>query len=113
VLALPSNYEPWGLIVNEAMSCARPAVVSDVAGCAPDLIEDGVTGYRFRSGDVGELADALHKSTVDPEHAKRMGHASLSRINTWDYEADVRALREGLARLFPERVNALMKAIPV
>jgi glycosyltransferase involved in cell wall biosynthesis len=107
VLAMPSNYEPWGLIVNEAMSCARPAIVSDVAGCAPDLIEDGVTGYRFRSGDVDGLADALHKSTRDPEHAKAMGQASSKRISTWDYEADVRGLREALSRLFPDRVKAM------
>lgn len=104
-LALPSNYEPWGLIVNEAMSCGRPTIVSDVAGCCPDLIEDGVTGYRFRSGDADHLAEVLLKATKDPEHARSMGQASLNRMSTWDYEADVRGIRDALTRLFPHRLN--------
>jgi glycosyltransferase involved in cell wall biosynthesis len=44
-LVLPSDYgETWGLVVNEAMACGLPAVVSDRVGCGPDLIEEGVTG---------------------------------------------------------------------
>ncbi len=45
VLALPSGAEEtWGLVVNEAMACGIPAVVSDAVGCGPDLVEPGVTG---------------------------------------------------------------------
>ena len=44
-LVLPSDYgETWGLVVNEAMACGRPAIVSDRVGCAADLVTDGVTG---------------------------------------------------------------------
>jgi glycosyltransferase involved in cell wall biosynthesis len=60
VLALPSDAnETWGLVVNEAMSCGVPAVVSDQVGCAPDLIAEGQTGYVHPLGDVPRLADAL------------------------------------------------------
>ena len=38
VLVLPSEKEPWGLVVNEAMACGLVPVVSDAVGCAPDLV---------------------------------------------------------------------------
>jgi len=60
LLVLPSDGgETWGLVVNEAMACGTAAVVSDVVGCAPDLIEEGVTGATYPLGDTGALAAAL------------------------------------------------------
>ena len=57
-LVLPSQSETWGLVVNEALACGVPCVVSDTVGCAPDLIDDA-TGAVFRRGDVPALAAAL------------------------------------------------------
>lgn len=63
VLVLPSDAnESWGLVVNEAMACGLPAVVSDAAGCAPDLVDDGATGYRYPCGSVAALAVALGRA---------------------------------------------------
>jgi len=58
VLVLP-GCESWGLVVNEAMACGVPAVVSDAAGCAPDVIEEGGTGWVFPARDVPALAQRL------------------------------------------------------
>ena len=59
-LVLPSDSgETWGLVVNEAMACGTPAIVSDAVGCAPDLIEDGKTGFSYACGDVAALAGRL------------------------------------------------------
>jgi len=58
-LVLPSASETWGLVVNEAMACGLPAVVSDGAGCAPDLIEPGRTGQIYKGGDTRALANAM------------------------------------------------------
>jgi glycosyltransferase involved in cell wall biosynthesis len=38
---LPSQWEEWGLVVNEAMACGSPVAVSETAGCAEDLLEAG------------------------------------------------------------------------
>jgi len=62
LLCLPSDGETWGLVVNEAMACGTPAVVSDACGCAPDLIDEGRTGHVFATGDVAALADALART---------------------------------------------------
>ena len=62
VLVLPSDGgETWGLVVNEAMACGLPAVVSEAVGCAPDLIEPGETGFSFPLGDIEALAGALEE----------------------------------------------------
>ena len=59
-LVLPSDgTETWGLIVNEAMACGLPAIVSDACGCSPDLIEEGKTGYSYSLGDVDALVDRM------------------------------------------------------
>jgi glycosyltransferase involved in cell wall biosynthesis len=59
VLVLPSDaHETWGLVVNEAMACGTPAVVSTAAGCAPDLI-DAFTGRSYECGDLDGLRRAL------------------------------------------------------
>jgi glycosyltransferase involved in cell wall biosynthesis len=61
VLVLPSESETWGLVVNEAMACGTPAIVSDVVGCAPDLVAEGKTGSVFPVGNVQALAACLEK----------------------------------------------------
>jgi glycosyltransferase involved in cell wall biosynthesis len=58
VLVLPGD-ETWGLVVNEAMACGIPAIVSDAAGCGPDMIDADVTGWTFPMGDINALADRL------------------------------------------------------
>jgi len=58
-MVLPSHREPWGLVVNEALSYGCPVVVSDICGCTPELVLNGVTGYIFPAGDVGALSESM------------------------------------------------------
>lgn len=62
VLVLSSDAgETWGLVVNEAQACGRPAIVSDAVGCAPDLIDGELTGYTYPLGDTEALAQRIMK----------------------------------------------------
>lgn len=62
MLAMPSRTgETWGLVVNEALHHGVPCAVSSSVGCAPDLIEAGVTGEIFDAGSTLELAEAIEK----------------------------------------------------
>ena len=59
-LVLPSDgTETWGLIVNEAMACGTPAIVSEACGCEPDLIVQGETGYSFQLGNTETLSKCM------------------------------------------------------
>ncbi len=72
LLVLPSDYqETWGLVVNEAMACGIPAVVSDAVGCGPDLIEPGRTGAVFPLGDVSALSGAIQSTLALPPSSIR------------------------------------------
>jgi glycosyltransferase involved in cell wall biosynthesis len=59
VLVLTSVSETWGLVVNEAMACGLPAIVSTACGCEPDLIVEGETGFAFTAGEVAAFTAAL------------------------------------------------------
>jgi glycosyltransferase involved in cell wall biosynthesis len=83
-LVLPNVRETWGLVVNEAMATGLPAVVSDGAGCAPDLIVPGETGEIFRAGDVGDLVEALQRMR-DRGGRSRMAAACRARIASSTY----------------------------
>jgi len=62
VLVLSSSSETWGLVVNEALACGTPVVVSDACGCAPDLAEDRAVGRTYPVGDIQQLEQALAAS---------------------------------------------------
>lgn len=60
VIVLPSDArESWGLVVNEAAACGRPAIVSEEVGCMPDLIDNKYTGFSYRLGDCAQLVDRM------------------------------------------------------
>jgi glycosyltransferase involved in cell wall biosynthesis len=69
-IVLPSESETWGLVVNEAMACGIPAVVSDHCGCAEDLPARVDQHLVFRCGDIDDLARAMGialNGTIPPE----------------------------------------------
>ena len=101
VFVLPSRHEPWGVIVNEVMNAARPVIVSDDVGCAPDLIDDGVNGYIYPVGDVAALENALHRVLDTPGVAKAMGQRAFNRIQTWSFTEDIQGLRRAMASIVP------------
>lgn len=80
-LVLPSDYgETWGLVVNEAMACGRPAIVSDRAGCATDLVTDGATGWVFPFADTAALARRLLDAASDPQRLRALGQQARARV---------------------------------
>jgi len=92
VFVLPSEKEPWGLAVNEAMACGTAAIVSDQVGAAFDLA-DGDCGAVFESSNMAALAGALRKCLAAPDE---MGAQARRKIAGWDFEADVDGLKRAL-----------------
>ena len=99
VFVLPSRHEPWGLIVNEVMNAARPVIVTDDAGCHPDLITNGVEGFVYPVRKVDALAEALRQVFRTPDTAVEMGRNALRRINSWSFDQDIAGLRQAIAHV--------------
>ncbi|HUY27900.1 MAG TPA: glycosyltransferase family 4 protein [Candidatus Binataceae bacterium] len=97
VFVLPSNAEPWGLILNEVMNAAKPVIASDAVGAAPDLVIDGANGFVYPAGDIGALARALERVTRSPEHAAAMGAKSLEIVSRYSFAADRAGLLAAIA----------------
>jgi glycosyltransferase involved in cell wall biosynthesis len=86
-LVLPTHSDPWGLVVNEAMACGLPIVVSSVAGCSADLVEDGWNGYVVPPRDSEKLSVAIDSLLRQPELKQTMSAHSLERIRKYSPEA--------------------------
>jgi len=80
VLVLPSLSEPWGLVVNEAMVCGMPVVVSKNCGCAEDLVKNGKNGFSFDPKHQQELENSLRFFIENPEKIVAMGQESSAII---------------------------------
>ncbi|MEO0650496.1 MAG: glycosyltransferase family 4 protein [Planctomycetota bacterium] len=96
VLTLPSTFEPWGLIVNEAMAAGRPVVVSDRVGSGFDLVEPGRTGEVHPAGDARGLQEALWRVLESRETARAYGERAAERIARHDFDAVARGITAAL-----------------
>jgi 1,2-diacylglycerol 3-alpha-glucosyltransferase len=82
---LASDSDQWGLVVNEAMASGLPVLVSAGAGCAEDLVVDGINGYTFPPGDPLGLARLLAKVLASGK-IRELGNSSRARITNWSTE---------------------------
>lgn len=101
VLVLSSIAETWGLVVNEGMACGLPAVVTDTAGCVPDMIDERHTGFSYPCGDVHALADRLARAAelrASPATQAALAERTRAHSPASAAEATVAAVRSLLAR---------------
>jgi glycosyltransferase involved in cell wall biosynthesis len=82
---LPSRFEPWGLVVNEAMASGLPVLVSEECGCRPDLVPQDE--FCFSAGDVNRMAITLKDmASFDAGELRRLGAANRKRIASFSPE---------------------------
>lgn len=96
VFVLPSENEPWGLVINEAMAAGLPVVASEEIGAVGDLVEHGRNGFTFEAGDTAALADSLHEVVSNEKRRKRMSEESMDIIRGWSYEECVEGIQDAL-----------------
>ncbi len=83
VLVLASYSEPWGLVVNEAMVCGMPVLVSESCGCAPDLVQNGKNGFTFNPHSIESLIEKLVYFMSNSDQIPTMGMVSEEIINSY------------------------------
>jgi len=84
---LPSLYEVWGLVINEAMAHDCAIIASDAVGAVDDLLEPGVTGYVVEPGSSVSLYEALSALTAwEPTRWQRASERARARLETWSLD---------------------------
>jgi glycosyltransferase involved in cell wall biosynthesis len=99
LFVLPSIFETWGLVVNEAMQFGLPAVVSRRVGCHQDLVIEGKTGFTFESGDAAGLAGAIDQFFSATADRAKMGHAAHDHIALYSTERSVAGILDAMKYL--------------
>ena len=87
ILLLTSLFEPFGLVLPEAMSCGLPVVSFDCPYGPADIITDGVDGFLIKNRDVQAFADRVCQLIEDKDLRVRMGQAAIK--SSQRYRADV------------------------
>lgn len=98
VLAFPSYFEGFGLVVLEAMACGVPVIASD-ATVGPDLIEDGVDGWLMAAGDGERLQSVMEAAMARPDQIFEMGRLARRKVEAYTWEAYGRRWKALLERL--------------
>lgn len=99
VFVLPSEDEPWGLIINEVMCAGVPIVATSEIGAVQDLVKHGDNGFVYKATDIDSLASHLKVLVDDAELRKRMGRRSVEIIDEWDFESCTRGINRALGSL--------------
>jgi glycosyltransferase involved in cell wall biosynthesis len=82
VLVLPSHYDGWGAVVNEALGCGTKVVVSDAVGAAT-VIRDSSQGEVFETGDPAALATSIRRTVAGGPRS----HEDRVRLREWADDA--------------------------
>jgi glycosyltransferase involved in cell wall biosynthesis len=102
VFVLPSTYEPRGAVINEAMACGLPVIVTDRCGSIGDIVLEGENAFIYPAGDSDALAAAMMRLIDDPSQRARMAQRSRDIISTWTFARGVEGVKAA-ARYLDER----------
>lgn len=99
---LPSLKEEWGLVVNEAMACSLPVIVSCTAGCAEDLLP----GSESRQCSVGSVQSGENAESLNPQRSTLNSLEERSNGFVFDPKSSG-VLSEALRRIACEETKRL------
>lgn len=80
LFVLPTRWDVWGLVINEAMACGLPIVTTNMCIAGLELIENGVNGYIIPVDDQEALANKINMILQNGELAKAMSINNVNKI---------------------------------
>ncbi len=106
-ITTPRWKEPWGLVVNEAMSCGLPVVATDAVGAAAGgLAVDGRTGLVVPERNEAALAAALERLGADDALRARLGAAAREHVRRFNFEAAADAFERAIEAAIASRARS-------
>jgi glycosyltransferase involved in cell wall biosynthesis len=106
LFVLPSEFEPWGLVINEAMCFGLPVVTTQAVTAAVDLVIPGENGFLYPVGDQGDLAHSIDTLLADETLRTKMGRRSEEIIARWSLSQSVEGIVASLHALSNGRLAA-------
>lgn len=85
MMVLPSEHEPWGAVVNEAMAAGLPVIASDQVGAAVELIEQGINGFLYPAKDTTELSRIMGQLLAHDVKCRQIGDAAQETVLKMDH----------------------------
>ncbi|RAR51554.1 glycosyltransferase involved in cell wall biosynthesis [Paraburkholderia unamae] len=82
-IVLASEFDQWGLCVNEAFAAGCPAIVTRTCGVAGEVVIDGVNGFVVEPRDVSTLAQRIGQLGGEPALRERFAAGAQSAIRRW------------------------------
>ena len=82
-VVLASQFDQWGLCINEAFAAGKPAIVTRTCGVADELVLDDINGFVVEPGDVATLTHRIRLLGSDTALRERFAHNAVSLIRNW------------------------------
>jgi glycosyltransferase involved in cell wall biosynthesis len=98
VMVLPSEYEPFAVVVNEAMCCGCPVIVSDRVGAGRDLVAPVCPEFIFPCGNVDALSEILARVVSGRANLREVGRRAAARVRAWSPQENIAATVEAIQR---------------
>jgi glycosyltransferase involved in cell wall biosynthesis len=112
LMVLPSEYEPFAVVVNEAMCCGCPVAASDHVGAARDLVAPVRQEFVFPCGDVAALAAILNDAFADRGRLASLRRAAVAHMLTWSPERNIAATFDAIEMAVGRMGRRTSAAIP-
>jgi glycosyltransferase involved in cell wall biosynthesis len=96
VFVLPSLVEPRGAVINEAMACGLPVIVTDRCGSIGDIVQEGDNAFIYPAGDAAALASRLDALAADRDLRLKMAQRSREIIGDWTFGRGVAGVKDAL-----------------
>ena len=90
IFVLPSRYDGWGVVVNQALGAGLPLICSSEVRAADDLVADGVNGLIVTAGDSNGLAASMGKLAMDREQRNSFARSSREKSDKWTLDSGVK-----------------------
>ena len=102
LLVHPTRYEPWGMVILEAMAMGKPVVAVNSSG-PKEIIINGQTGYLV-DFSPDQFAEKIIDLLDSPQKAGKMGEEGRKRVlNNFSWEKSARKMEEVLHKTQGQR----------
>lgn len=99
IFVLPTRYDPWGLVVNEAMAAGLPVITTFACGAGTEMVRSNKTGYLYEAERTKELKEYLLTLMNCGELREKMGTEALNTAHGYTLEkmaeTHIRVLERG------------------